>query len=68
MDNGIEGGGQLVHILLAEDDDDDFFLTQRALQANRLRNQVMRVKDGEQLMDYLRRGASTPRGSRRSRR
>ncbi len=45
---------ELVRILLAEDDDDDFFLTQRALQENRLRNEVTRVNDGEELMDYLR--------------
>jgi CheY-like chemotaxis protein len=46
--------GELVRILLAEDDDDDFFLTRRALQENRLRNEVTRVKDGEELMEYLR--------------
>jgi CheY-like chemotaxis protein len=49
-----ENGGELVRILLAEDDDDDFFLTRRALEENRLRNQVTRVEDGEQLLDYLR--------------
>jgi two-component system, response regulator len=46
--------GELVRILLAEDDDDDFFLTSRALKENRLRNEVLRVKDGEELMQYLR--------------
>ncbi len=45
---------ELVRILLAEDDDDDFFLTSRALKENRLRNEVVRVKDGEDLMEYLR--------------
>jgi len=52
MDNA--ENGQLVRILLAEDDDDDFFLTHKALKENRLRNEVSRVKDGEELMDYLR--------------
>jgi CheY-like chemotaxis protein len=41
-------------MLLAEDDDDDYFLTQQALKENRLLNEVRRVKDGEELMDYLR--------------
>jgi CheY-like chemotaxis protein len=45
--------GRTVQILLAEDDDDDFFLTQQALQQNRLVNEVHRVKDGEELMNYL---------------
>ena len=49
-----ENANQLVRILLAEDDDDDYFLTRRALQENRLLNQVKRVKDGEELMEYLR--------------
>ena len=47
-------GGELVSILLAEDDDDDYFLTSRALAENRLRNQVTRVKDGEELVEFLR--------------
>jgi two-component system, response regulator len=47
-------GGELVRILLAEDDDDDFFLTNQALKQNRLLNEVRRVKDGEELMEYLR--------------
>ena len=46
--------GERVRILLAEDDDDDYFLTCQALQDNRLLNEVTRVKDGEELMDYLR--------------
>ncbi len=40
--------------MLAEDDDDDFYLTERALKENRLRNVISRVKDGEELMRYLR--------------
>ncbi|HET7184334.1 MAG TPA: response regulator [Terriglobales bacterium] len=54
MDYGNENGGELVRILLAEDDDDDFYLTDRALKENRLRNEISRVKDGEELMEYLR--------------
>ena len=49
-------GSELVRILLAEDDDDDFYLTERALKENRLHNEVTRVKDGEELMRYLRGG------------
>ncbi len=45
---------QLVTILLAEDDDDDYFLTCQALEEARLANEVHRVKDGEELLDYLR--------------
>jgi CheY-like chemotaxis protein len=52
MENG--EGSELVRLLLAEDDDDDYFLTARALKENRLRNEVARVKDGEELMQYLR--------------
>ena len=47
-------GSELVRILLAEDDDDDYFLTAQALKQNRLLNEVRRVKDGEELMHYLR--------------
>ncbi len=46
-----EGGR--VRILLAEDDDDDYFLTQQALQQNRVLNELYRVKNGEELMDFL---------------
>jgi two-component system response regulator len=49
-----EQGRELVRILLAEDDDDDYYLTERALKENRLRNEISRVKDGEELMRYLR--------------
>jgi two-component system response regulator len=51
---GHEKNGELVRILLAEDDDDDFYLTEHALKENRLRNEISRVKDGEELMRYLR--------------
>lgn len=41
-------------ILMADDDEDDFLLTQRALKKSRLINQLVRVSDGEELLDYLR--------------
>ena len=42
-------------ILLADDDPDDRMLTERALKASRLANQIEMVEDGEELMQYLRR-------------
>ena len=42
-------------ILLADDDPDDRMLTERALRASRLANQLEMVEDGEELMQYLRR-------------
>ena len=40
-------------ILMADDDDDDYMLTQKALKESKLLNQLIRVKDGEELLDYL---------------
>lgn len=40
-------------ILMADDDDDDFLLTQKALKQSKLLNTLCRVKDGEELLDYL---------------
>lgn len=40
-------------ILMADDDDDDFLLTQKALKESKLLNKLIRVKDGEELIDYL---------------
>lgn len=40
-------------ILMADDDDDDFILTQKALKESKLLNTLVRVKDGEELLDYL---------------
>jgi CheY-like chemotaxis protein len=48
-------GKQSVVILLAEDDDDDYLLTREAFEEARLINSVYRVKDGEELLEYLRR-------------
>lgn len=42
-----------VVILMADDDDDDFLLTQKALKASKLLNTLVRVSDGEELVDYL---------------
>lgn len=38
---------------MADDDDDDFLLTQKALKASKLLNTLVRVSDGEELLDYL---------------
>jgi len=47
-------------ILMADDDDDDYVLTKKALGESRLLNKLMRVRDGEELLDYLhRRGGYT---------
>lgn len=42
-----------VVILMADDDDDDFLLTQKALKESKLLNTLVRVSDGEELLDYL---------------
>jgi len=42
-----------VVILLAEDDEDDYRLTRDAFQECRVLNDLRRVADGEELMDYL---------------
>lgn len=44
---------QPVVILLAEDDEDDFILAKDAFRESRLVNELYRVKDGEELLDYL---------------
>jgi len=58
--------GTPITILMADDDVDDCSLTQEALQEGRLVNEIRFVRDGEELMDYLRRdgkyaGANIPR-------
>jgi len=40
-------------ILMADDDDDDYLLTKKALGESKLLNTLIRVKDGEELLDYL---------------
>lgn len=45
--------GKSVVILLAEDDEDDYRLTRDALEECHILNDLHRVADGEELMDYL---------------
>lgn len=49
--DGLGHGG--IVILMADDDDDDYLLTKKALQESKLLNTLCRVRDGEELMDYL---------------
>jgi CheY-like chemotaxis protein len=42
-------------LVVAEDDPDDFFFVSRAFREAGLENPVVRVADGEELMDFLRR-------------
>jgi CheY-like chemotaxis protein len=42
-----------ITILMADDDDDDYVLTKKALKESKLLNTLIRVKDGEELIDYL---------------
>ena len=51
---------KLIRFLLVEDDDDHAELVQMALAENRVANEVDRVKDGAQALEYLRKeGAFT---------
>lgn len=43
-----------ITIVMADDDDDDYLLTSKALKESRLLNKLHRVKDGEELLEYLR--------------
>jgi CheY-like chemotaxis protein len=45
---------QGIVILMADDDDDDFLLTEKALKQSKLLNTLRRVRDGEELLEYLR--------------
>ncbi|MBC7512208.1 response regulator [Candidatus Saccharibacteria bacterium] len=40
---------------MADDDDDDYLLTKKALGESKLLNTLIRVRDGEELLDYLHR-------------
>ena len=42
-----------VIILMADDDDDDYLLTKKALKDSKLINKFFRVRDGNELIDYL---------------
>ena len=44
-----------ITILMADDDEDDRLLTRDALAESRLANDLRFVRDGEELLDYLRR-------------
>ncbi|RYX79021.1 response regulator [bacterium] len=43
-----------ITIVMADDDDDDYLLTKKALAESKLLNKLHRVKDGEELIEYLR--------------
>jgi CheY-like chemotaxis protein len=51
-----------IHILLAEDDPDDRMLTRRALVESRMETTFAAVKNGEELMQYLRREGAYAEG------
>jgi len=54
--------GELKRVLFAEDNDNDVELTIAALEANRLANEVVVVRDGAEALDYLyRRGSFSSR-------
>lgn len=40
-------------VLMADDDDDDYLVTKKAFGSLSIPNRFYRVKDGEELMDYL---------------
>jgi CheY-like chemotaxis protein len=46
---------QPISILMADDDEDDILLTQKALKKGKLLNNLISVRDGEELLDYLQR-------------
>lgn len=46
---------EAITILMADDDDDDFLLTKKALAESKLANRLVRVEDGEELIEYLKR-------------
>ena len=42
-----------VILIMAEDDDADFYLIRKAMEEVGVENQVLRMRDGEELMEYL---------------
>lgn len=52
-----------IAILLAEDDEEDAQMTLEALKKNRLGNDVRVARDGEEVMDYLRREGKWANGA-----
>jgi CheY-like chemotaxis protein len=62
MKSEIANPGDGKTILVAEDDDDDFFFLEQALTSCGWKGRTERVKDGQELMNYLlRRGAYADR-------
>lgn len=57
--------GEPIVIVLAEDDEDDYILTRDALEKAQVANELHWVKDGQELLDYLRHddGYADPRTS-----
>jgi two-component system response regulator len=55
--------GKSVQIIIAEDDDDDFFLTRTAFERAGMLNPLLRVKNGEELLDLLKRRAGPDAGA-----
>ena len=47
-------GSRSITIVVADDDPDDRLLIEEAFEENRLKNNLVFVEDGEQLLDYLR--------------
>ena len=41
------------YILIAEDDDEDYLMTEEAFEASKSNRSLVRVTDGEQLLDHL---------------
>lgn len=55
MDSGAGGRGtRAITVLIAEDDEDDILLTRDALNESRLCDSFDSVRDGEELLDFLR--------------
>jgi CheY-like chemotaxis protein len=49
----MEANSKTFVILVAEDDDDDYLLTREVLEEGGIPATLVRVRDGEELMDYL---------------
>lgn len=49
-----------VQLIIAEDDEDDYFLTKSAFEKAGLKEELVWVRNGEELLERLRRGAGPP--------
>jgi two-component system response regulator len=47
-------------VLVAEDDDNDYLLFQAAFQASRLAANIVRVRDGKDVLEYVRKSKELP--------